>query len=227
MRLNVFIAQQTGLSRRASDALVERGEVRVNGQVAQLGTSLKPNDKVTIAKDKYTYNDLAPQHTTIMLNKPVGYVCSREGQGSRTVYDLLPRRYHRLKPIGRLDKDSSGLLLLTDDGQLANQLTHPRYQKHKIYEVSLDKPLEPLHQQMISEHGIQLDDGTSKFALYKLDDQGKRLKIQMSEGRNRQIRRTFAALGYKVTRLHRIQFGNFRLRALKSAKYQPQTTNPL
>jgi len=214
MRINKFVAQATGLSRRAADAAIAAGRVTIDGQPAPAGADVTSDQ--AIALDHHRLQ--APQvHHTIMLNKPVGYVSSRAGQGSQTIYDLLPVALHRLKPVGRLDKDSSGLLLLTDDGELANQLTHPRYAKTKIYEIILDQPLQPLHQQMISDHGIQLDDGASKLMLSKLDDRGLRWRVSMQEGRNRQIRRTFAALGYTVTGLHRTHFGAYTLPADLSA----------
>jgi 23S rRNA pseudouridine2605 synthase len=186
-------------------------------------------------------------HTTLLLNKPVGYVCSRDGQGSRTVFELLPPQYQHLQPVGRLDKNSSGLLLLTDDGNLAQQLTHPRYAKTKVYEITLDKPLEPLHQQLISDHGIVLEDGVSRFQVTSTESRvmshesrkeaaplrgSKKVasgditstldscllsldspsyEVRMQEGRNRQIRRTFAALGYTVVTLHRTHFGPYSL----------------
>lgn len=205
MRLNVFIASATGISRRAADKAVEAGRVRVNNLIPPAGQKVAAGDTVTLDGTSIMP---AAQHITLMLNKPVGYVCSREGQGSRTVYDLLPAKYHQLKPIGRLDKNSSGLLLLTNDGQLAHQLTHPSKQKMKVYEVMLDKTLQPLHQQMISDHGVELDDGPSKFTIQKEDNY---LIVSMREGRNRQIRRTFAAMGYKVAKLHRTYFANYHL----------------
>ncbi len=147
------------------------------------------------------------------MNKPVGYVCSRRAQGTApTLYDLLPEKYQKLKTVGRLDKDSSGLIILTNDGDFAFEMTHPKFHKEKIYEVSLNKPLEPLYQQMISDFGIMLEDGPSKFLIIK--DKSNYI-VKISEGRNRQIRRTFAALGYRVTRLHRTQFGKYVLNNLK------------
>ncbi len=204
VRINKFVAQASGLSRRAADRAIAAGQVRLNGRPAELGDTVRPEDSVLMDGQPLA---LARTTTTIMLNKPAGYVCSRQGQGSRTIYDLLPAEYHKLKPVGRLDKDSSGLLLLTDDGDLANRLTHPRYVKTKLYEITLHKPLEPLHQQMISDHGIELEDGNSKLSLAKMDEGGQAWQITMHEGRNRQIRRTFAALGYDVIRLHRFQMG--------------------
>ena len=218
MRINKFIAQAPGLSRRAADTAIGEGRVLVNGQKPSAGQDVSTNDAVLMDGKRIT----APnQAQTIILNKPVGYVVSRDGQGSQTIYDLLPPELHQLKPVGRLDKDSSGLLLLTNDGQLAQELTHPRYQKTKIYEIRLDKPLQPLHRQMISDHGIQLDDGASKLMLDRLeDDNDNRWVVTMSEGRNRQIRRTFAALGYTVTELHRTHFGTYHLKQLKPGEYQ-------
>jgi 23S rRNA pseudouridine2605 synthase len=217
MRINVFIAQATGLSRRAADQAVLERRVAIDGRPAQAGDQVSDTDRVTLDGQPI---ESTSGTTTIMLNKPVGYVVSRDGQGSQTVYDLLPPEYHRLKPVGRLDKDSSGLLLLADDGQLANQLTHPRYSKTKIYEVSLDKPLDDADRRAI-ERGIKLEDGPSALQL-KAREAGQRdWQVTMSEGRNRQIRRTFAALGYTVTKLHRINFGDYGLdNALKSGQWQ-------
>lgn len=132
-----------------------------------------------------------------------------------TIFSLLPSDYRHLKPVGRLDADSSGLILLTDDGDFAQHMTHPRYYKLKRYEISLDIDLEPLHQQMINDFGVQLEDGPSKLNLERMHDTSRRQWIvTMSEGRNRQIRRTFASLGYTVVRLHRFEFGTFRLNDL-------------
>jgi 23S rRNA pseudouridine2605 synthase len=217
MRINKYVAQATGLGRRAADAAILQGRVEVNGEVPSVGYDVRDSDKVTLDKRAIT-PDVKTQ--TIMLNKPVGYVCSREGQGSKTIYDLLPAELHNLKPVGRLDKNSSGLLLLTNDGDLAYELTHPSRQKVKVYKVTLDTPLQPLHRQMISDLGVLLEDGPSKFELERLqdgDDTG--WKIHMSEGRNRQIRRTFAALGYKVKTLHRTHFGTYQMYGLEVGKF--------
>lgn len=223
MRLNKFVAQATGLSRRAADAAIEQGRVTVNSQKTNLGQEVDPSDIVALDNRAITP---AVKTITIMLNKPVGYVCSRNGQGSKTIYDLLPTEYHHLKPVGRLDKDSSGLLLMTNDGNLAYELTHPSKQKTKVYEIELDKPLAPLHRQMISDYGVQLEDGPSKFQLDRHPEEGSDTKWQviMHEGRNRQIRRTFQSLGYTVTHLHRTQFGLYQLGSLHSgqvSQYHP------
>lgn len=217
MRINKFVAQATGMSRRAADAVLERGEISVNGQQPQTGQDITDTDSVM-----YQGTPLKLQATqTIMLNKPVGYVVSRDGQGDKTIYDLLPEDLHQLKPVGRLDKFSSGLLLLTNDGNLAQELTHPSRQKIKVYEITLAQDLQPLHRQMISDHGVMLDDGPSKFQLERLTEgNDRKWQITMHEGRNRQIRRTFLSLGYGITSLHRTQFGEYTLGDLHQAKFK-------
>lgn len=188
------------------------GQVTINGQPAKQGQDVQTGDIVRL--DGHLIKPVA-SIITIMLNKPRGYVVSRDGQGSKTIYDLLPPEYQQLNPVGRLDKDSSGLLLLTNDGLLANELTHPSHQKVKVYEVTLDKPLQPLHRQMISDHGLMLEDGLSKLQLERrAEGDDKSWIVMMHEGRNRQIRRTFAALGYDIQKLHRTQFGTYQLDSL-------------
>jgi 23S rRNA pseudouridine2605 synthase len=219
MRLNKFIAQATGLSRRAADTIIGEKRVQLNGSIAQLGDQAESGDSVLLDGKKISNSEQSV--ITITLNKPTGYVVSRNGQGSKTVYDLLPASMQSLKPVGRLDKNSSGLLLLTNDGELANQLTHPSQHKIKIYELALDKPLLPLHRQMIDDIGITLADGLSKLSLERLKDNDDRQWIvRMHEGRNRQIRRTFEALGYRVTRLHRVQFSTYHLDRLAVGEYR-------
>ena len=216
-RLNKYLAFHLGLSRREADDLISAGKVLIDNMPIALGARVEDGHVVTVSgkpvikKENYSY---------IALNKPPGYVSSRKQQGENpTLYSLLPSEYHSLKPVGRLDKDSSGLLLLTDDGDFAFQMTHPKFYKVKTYEVSLGTPLEPLHQQMISDFGIQLEDGPSKLSLERKDDSRKNWIVTMHEGRNRQIRRTFAALGYVVTTLHRTSFGTYQLGNLKAGKY--------
>ena len=238
LRLNKFLAERIGVSRREADDLITSGKITVNDAKAVLGARIDKNDKVCYNKD------IVPFETNFLylaFNKPVGYVCSRRSQGNTpTLYELLPQEYRQLKTVGRLDKDSSGLILLTNDGDFAYQMTHPKFHKEKIYEVELDRPLEPLHQQMISDYGIMLDDGPSKFTIVKKladlsfedrkigrahlsmsekDNQQVGYIVTLSEGRNRQIRRTFAALGYTVTKLHRTKFGKYQLSGLKSGAY--------
>lgn len=214
MRINRFVAQATGMSRRAADTAIGQGRVTVNGKPAATGSDVADSDKVELDGSVLA---APPETTTIMLNKPAGYVCSRAGQGSRTIYELLPKELHRLKPVGRLDKDSSGLVLLTDDGPLANRLTHPRYDKEKKYQVTLDRPFDAEDVKQV-EKGVKLDDGPSRLRIR--DHAGESFTVVMTEGRNRQIRRTFAALGYQVKGLHRTGFGPYELGACPRGEHR-------
>lgn len=219
MRLNKYLASATGVSRRAADKTIEWGRVTINGMVATTGQQVAETDEVAVDGKVVT---LANEVMTIMLNKPVGYICSRDGQGGKTIYDVLPEHLHHLKPVGRLDKNSSGLLLLTNDGDLAHQLTHPSFTKTKVYKIALNKPLAPLHRQMITDHGVMLDDGVSKLQLGRINDSDdSNWKVVMHEGRNRQIRRTFESSGYNVVKLHRTQFGSYDLGTLKPGDHKP------
>lgn len=219
LRLNKLLALELGVSRREADNLIAKGVVVVDGTPATLGARVEEDSDITVSGAPLTRGQ-AMQY--IALNKPVGYVCSRKRQGDNpTIYELLPNKLHKLKPVGRLDKDSSGLLLLSNDGDFTLRMTHPRFSKVKIYEVSLDKELEPLHQQMINDFGVQLEDGVSQLGLARLsDDERFSWQITMSEGRNRQIRRTFSALGYTVTKLHRTQFGSYALGDIKPGDFE-------
>lgn len=212
MRINKFIAQHSGLSRREVDEAIMKGRITVNGEVARLGQQIHSTDIVAL-----NGHTLAQQlRVYVVLHKPVGYVCSRNGQGAPTIYDLLPSRFAALKPAGRLDKDSSGVVLLTNDGDFANMMTHPRYEKIKEYQVTLSALLTPEAVTSIS-HGVPLDDGVSHLQLEPLGE--KTYLVRMSGGRNRQIRRTFAAIGYIVIKLHRTRFGEYTLEGIPSGRY--------
>ena len=248
IRLNKFLAERIGVSRREADELIEAGKITINGKLAKIGEKLDKGDKVCYNKKIIPFET---EYLYVAMNKPVGYVCSRRAQGAApTIYNLLPKEYKNLKTVGRLDKDSSGLILLTNDGDFAFKMTHPKFQKEKIYYVTLDKPLQPLHQQMISDYGIMLDDGPSKFTIIRAEESAdgamcpkghedlaraarsvpeghaapsadsSQYIVKLSEGRNRQIRRTFAALGYHVVKLHRVSFGAYHLNNLAPGKHQ-------
>ena len=216
VRLNKHLAHTLGMSRREADERISRGEVIVNGKIAILGTVVQPNrDEITLNSDSISKQK--KRYTYVLLNKPEGYVCSRKKQGdSPTIYELLPREYQSLKVAGRLDKDSCGLLLLTDDGDTIFKLTHPKFGKKKVYTVGLNKPLKDIDLKKI-ETGVHLEDGTSKFLITSTKlhkPTTRKLKpntytVTMYEGRNRQIRRTLKALGYSVTFLERTHFGPY------------------
>lgn len=218
MRLNKFIAQHTELSRRGADEATNDGRIKLNGQVARPGDAVEEGD--TVLLDNILVKAQKQAAVTLLFHKPPGYVCSKDGQGSATVYELLPKQYHDLNIAGRLDKDSSGLIVLSNDGTLIQQLTHPSKSKHKIYHVLLTKPLLDGHRKIIEGKGVDIgDDRLSKLTLSPLASNNKSWQITMNEGRNRQIRRTFNTLGYGVKKLHRIQIGPYELKDLSPMKY--------
>ena len=214
MRINRYIALATGLGRRKVDVLINTKQVMVNSKNAIIGQNINAKDNVYLNGDLL---NLPNRKILLALNKPPGFVVSRLGQNNKTIYDLLPKVYHILKPIGRLDKDSSGLLLLTNDGDLAFRLTHPNFEKDKVYIVHLDKIL--THQDLLKvQNGILLSDGISKLKITVLGI--NKYKITLSEGRNRQIRRTFEKLGYKVEDLDRTTFDKYKKDNIKLGEYK-------
>lgn len=226
IRLNKFLAERLGISRREADDAIAAGKVTIDGEKAVLGARLEANESangIDFSHEVCYNGKIVPftsEYVYLALNKPVGYVCSRKRQGeAETIYALLPNEYQALKTVGRLDKDSSGLILLTNDGDFSFRMTHPKFTKAKVYEVELDKALEPLHQQMIADFGIEIGDGVSRLGLERMDEGRKKWRVTMSEGRNRQIRRTFAALGYEVVKLHRTDFGVYRLDGLRPGEF--------
>lgn len=222
VRLNRFLAERLGISRRQADELIQRGLVRVNEKQAELGGRVGADDTVEVRRGRSAWQAVpwSVDYVYLAMNKPVGYVCSRRRQDAApTIYELLPEKYQQLKTVGRLDKDSSGLILLTNDGDFGFQMTHPKFAKHKLYEVELERALEPLHQQMIGDFGVELKDGRSRLGLTKLDAERRKWLVEMSEGRNRQIRRTFGALRYAVTGLKRLEFGPYRLAGLAPGEW--------
>lgn len=207
-----------GISRREADDAIAAGKVTVDAKKAELGARIDIDKNPNVCYNGKMVS-LQAGYLYVALNKPRGVVCSKKSQdGGKTVYDLLPNKYRELKTVGRLDKDSSGLILLTNDGDFAFRMTHPKFVKTKIYEVKLERALEPLHQQMIADFGVQIGDGISKLGLERLDDTRKLWRVIMHEGRNRQIRRTFGALGYTVVELKRLSFGSYMLDGLREGE---------
>ena len=215
MRINQYIAQATGISRRKADELISQSQVIINGKPALLGSTITPDDIVTIAGKNISLQ----AHKIILLNKPVGYVCSRKGQNNPTIYELIPTELHHLKSVGRLDKDSSGLLVLTNDGQLHHELSHPSAGKIKKYSITLESPLKN-NDLLALKKGVLLTDGISKLHIEPEGNSTKHWIISISEGRNRQIRRTFGTLGYTISKLHRQAFGPYVLDGLKAGEYK-------
>jgi 23S rRNA pseudouridine2605 synthase len=220
MRINQYLAHRSGLSRRAADTAVLAGRVTVNGVAAALGTTINPSDEVRLDGALLA----EPRYQTVVFHKPVGYITSRRQQGKApTIYALLPPELHQLKPVGRLDRDSSGLLVLTNDGSLAQALQHPSRGKWKRYEVELDRALEEKHRAQL-EKGVMLEDGPSRLQIRPVS--GRTLEVRLQEGRNRQIRRSFAALSYRVVRLHRTDLGSISLGQLAVGSWEVLEITP-
>lgn len=220
IRLHKRIADAGICSRRAAEKLIAEGRVQVNGEtVTEMGVKVSPEDEVAV--DGIVLE--TQRSVTLMMNKPVGYVCTvRDPHGRPTVMKLLPDLGVSLKPVGRLDMDSEGLLLFTTDGELANRLTHPRYEIDKEYEVIVlgDPDIKDLQR---LERGIHLEDGkTAPAKVKKQNTRGGKTKLSIiiHEGRNRQVRRMFEAIGHPVTSLRRIRIGHLRVKGLGPGECQ-------
>ena len=201
---------------RSIDRAIIDGRVKINNKIAVVGQNVELADTVTLDSKVVVF----PKSKTVLLvNKPVGYVCSRDGQGSPTLYNLIPEKYHKLKHIGRLDKDTSGLVVLTDNGDLAHELSHPSFNKTKVYSVVLDRPLKISDKKLIESGKVKLDDKPS-FMMIKINlKRPTEIEVELHEGRNRQIRRTFEVLGYMIKKLNRIKFGPYQLSQLANDIY--------
>ena len=220
VRLNKFIANSGVCSRREADTLIQSGVVTVNGEVVtELGT------KVNILKDDIRFNGerlKGEEKVYIVMNKPKGYVTTAsDPHAEKTVMDLLKGCPTRVFPVGRLDKNTTGVLMFTNDGEMAEHLTHPSYNKKKIYQVVLDAPLKEEDQQKILA-GIELSDGVvAADELEYIDAHDHRqLGIEIHSGKNRIVRRIFESLGYEVRALDRVYFAGLTKKGLKKSDWR-------
>jgi 23S rRNA pseudouridine2605 synthase len=216
VRLNRFLAAAGLGSRRYCDELIAAGRVTINGKTCT-DFSAEPDARDHVKVNGKLVHVAAP--FTIMLHKPAGFVSTRRDPRARdTVFDLLPAKFSRLFNIGRLDAQSEGLLLLTNDGDLAQSLTHPRHKIEKEYEVTLDRPWDPTLASKLLR-GIFLDNRRAKIAqLYSISP--THLRVVLRQGINRQIRRMFEAVGYRVKRLIRIRIASFQLSDLPRGRWR-------
>ncbi|MBR2293369.1 MAG: rRNA pseudouridine synthase [Clostridia bacterium] len=219
------------LSRRAAEDAIERGAVRVNGEIATLGTRIAPSRDL-VEYEGRILRPSAEEKICILLNKPRGYVTTlSDEKGRRTVADLTADVGRRVYPIGRLDMDSDGLLLLTDDGALANRLTHPKHEIPKIYHVTVKgrvsaEQLLALNSEMTLD-GYRLLPVKARLLSYEEKTAGSVLEMRLREGRNRQIRKMCAAVGLTVLRLSRVAIGELKLDKLPSGKWRKLTASEL
>lgn len=213
-------------SRRQIAAIIKRGGIAVNGDIVQSFNQPVDPVKDIITIDGKHISAAAEPVVCLILNKPKGIISSTsDKRGEKTVIDFLPEKYRhiRLYPVGRLDKDSTGLILLTNDGDLTLRLTHPRFEQEKEYLVRIEQDLKP-QERMKLEKGIQLDDGKTSPAKVKAWKYPPfSYSVTIHEGKKRQIRRMFAALGYRVLELKRIRFSSLRLGALPEGEIRELT----
>lgn len=219
MRLNRFLAQSGLCSRREADDFIQAGLVSVNGQiVTELGTKVRSTDEVKFNDERVQ----GEKKVYLVLNKPKGYVTSLEDpHADKTVMDLVKDACtERIYPVGRLDKNSLGLLIFTNDGDVTRQLTHPSLEKKKIYQVTLDKALTRADMEQLTE-GITLDDGEI-FAdeVAYVGESKKEVGIEIHSGRNRIVRRMFEALGYAVQKLDRVYYAGITKKNLKRGQWR-------
>ncbi len=221
IRLNKYLANAGVCSRREADKLIESGVIQVNGKiVTQLGTKVSPNDKVQYGGDTLRRET----HRYILLNKPKGFITtSDDPQNRRTVMVLVEKACkERIYPVGRLDRNTLGLLLFTNDGDLAKKLTHPKHGVKKIYHVFLDKALTRVDLLSLAA-GIDLEDGRvqpDKIAYVEGENDKKQIGLELHSGKNRIVRRMFDHLGYNVIKLDRVFFGGLTKKDLPRGKWR-------
>jgi len=224
IRLNKFIANAGVCSRREADKLIETGAVKVNGViVTELGTKVSPSDKVqlgdqTLSSEKFRY---------VLLNKPKGYITTTDDPFKRnTVMKLVEDACkERIYPVGRLDRNTTGLLLFTNDGDLAKRLTHPRFGIRKIYDVELDKPLSKRDMESIAA-GVELDGETiliDDIAYVNFEKNKKNIGIELHSGQNRVVRRIFEKFAYEVVKLDRVMIGSLTKKDLQRGRWRHLT----
>ncbi|HZQ17026.1 MAG TPA: pseudouridine synthase [Gaiellaceae bacterium] len=214
MRLNAYLARAGVASRRRADELIKAGRVTVNGEAGRLNTFVAERDVVRVDGEPVAKQPLA----YVLLHKPAGVVTTaRDPRGRPTVVGLVGHEA-RIVPVGRLDADTTGALLLTNDGPLAHRLAHPRYEVEKVYEAETrtragDDALERLRR------GVELDDGPTRPARVRRLD-GNTVELTIHEGRNRQVRRMLEAVGHPVVRLHRSRYGPLTLEGLEPGAWR-------
>lgn len=215
MQLNKFLAHAGVASRRQAVLLIQKGSVSVNNTVIKdPAFQVGPNDVVTVHGKRVALKE--PVY--LLLNKPVGYITTTaDEKGRRTVMDLLDKKFNkdRLYPVGRLDRNTTGLLLLTNDGELAQRLTHPRYQVPKHYQVTVHKPFTEVDRKTVLD-GVRLPDGIVRVESisHPLGHRKNNIRLTLKSGKYRVVRRLFEALGYQVKKLDRIGYAFFKKRGL-------------
>lgn len=224
MRLQKYLAHAGVASRRAAEELIVRGKVRVNGKIVrELGTSVEAGDRVDVSGTIVKLNETA---TTLVLHKPAGVMTTmHDPEGRRTVADLIPKGTPRVVPVGRLDYDTSGVLLLSNDGELTNKLTHPRFGVDKTYRAVVEGRLLPDEVKRL-QNGVWIEEFKAQGAeirVVAVRRESAVVDLTIHEGKNRQVRRMFEAVGHPVIALARLRFGPIRLGDLPPGQTRPLT----
>jgi pseudouridine synthase len=221
VRLNAYLARAGVASRRRADTLILEGRVRVNGEPGELNTVVGKRDVVEVDGDRVERQPLG----YVLLHKPAGVVTTAsDPQGRPTVVELVPAS-PRVVPVGRLDVNTTGALLLTNDGDLAHRLAHPRYGVPKVYEADVEGVPSPDELVRLRE-GIELEDGLTAPALVRILSRGarfSRLEVTLHEGRKHQVRRMCDAVGHSVRRLHRVRYADLDLEGLRPSEWRELT----
>ena len=224
MRINKFLADHGIASRRHADGMIEAGRVTINGNTATLGASVEEGDEVTV--DGVLIEATEKKEEYYVMNKPKGVICTvSDDRGRKTVMDLLPENVGRIFPVGRLDYETEGLLILTNDGDLAFRLTHPTTEIPKTYLARIEgtlteKDLNPIRS------GVELDGVLTKKCKAHIVETNKaytKVHITITEGRNRQVRRMFEAIGKNVAFLKRISVGQLKIGGMDRGQFRPLT----
>ncbi|MDD5457599.1 MAG: pseudouridine synthase [Candidatus Margulisbacteria bacterium] len=219
MRLQKYLAQCGLGSRRKCEEYIVKGHVKINNHaVTELGTTVDPHTDTVHFLNQLVKPD---RKIYLVLNKPKDYITTRSDEfGRKTVYDLLPPEFRSLHPVGRLDRNSTGLLLLTNDGELTQSVLHPKNKINKTYRVTLDKTFKQTDAFKFAEGILIEDQKTLPAKVLYMDDSPAHLEVTIYEGRNRQVRKMFEALGYDVIKLKRIKIANLELGKLKLSEYR-------
>ncbi len=220
-RLNKYIAQSGICSRRDADELIMSGQVQVNGKtITELGFKVGSKDKVFVNKQLI----YPKKHEYYRFYKPTGYITTSDDEkGRKTIYDIIPKELHELKPVGRLDKNSSGLIIMTNDGDLINALTHPSVKVPKIYIVSVDGKINQEHIRKMAS-GIEIEPkktACAEVTVLESTSTSTMMQITLYQGLNRQIRKMFEYLGFKVKSLKRVQHATITIGDLKRGEIKP------
>ena len=223
MRINKFLAESGVSSRRAADELIQEGVVKINGKVCSLGDEVELDDVVTV---KGKVISVVKKYDYYIMNKPKGYVCTvKDEKGRKTVMDLLPPNTERLFPVGRLDYDTEGLLIFTNDGELTYKLTHPKNEITKTYLVKTERPVieEDLNKLRAGVYIDGVKTKKCKIRLIETTKKGSKLHVTISEGRNRQVRKMFEVVKNHVDFLKRIKVGELTLTGLNRGEVRKLT----